>query len=354
MGKASGLMSNPPFSMLDLDTMPKAELHLHLEGAPRWSTLRSAHFQHYGVELPKTPPWYASDFRFANFSAFQALFKQYIHPWLQTPNGYAELIQDVIDTLVEQNIRYAEVVCVPALVERHGASLEHFWDTLEAEIERARLQKCIIRVFVGLMRTHSIEDAIYWVQQTRMRASVAGFDLLGDEVGYPAEPFRPALELGKEAGKRLKIHAGEMTGPESIQFAVETLGITQIGHGTSAIRNPEVVALLRERQVTLEMCPTSNERLKNISSYEDHPLLALDELGVLVTVNSDDPTFFGVNLSSELSRLIAERQVSIKHLKRWTQNALRQAIIDESTRSNLMAELEAWCPIEGDQLLEYV
>ena len=153
------------------------------------------------------------------------------------------------------------------------------------------------------------------------------------------------MELGQEAGKRLKIPAGEMTGPESIQFAVETLGITQIGHGTSAMRNPEVVALLRERQVTLEMCPTSNERLRNVSSYNDHPLLALDDLGVLVTINSDCPTYFGVNLSGELSRLSTGRQVTIRQLKRWTQNGARQAMLDESTRSNLMAELEAWCLI---------
>lgn len=330
--------------MVNLATMPKAELHLHLEGAARWSTVRLAHHRHYGTELPKRPPWLAPHFRFANFSRFQALFKQYIHPWLQASSGYAELIRDVVDGLLEQNIRYAEVVCVPSLVERHGASLGHFWDLLESEIERARVQQCIIRVFVGLMRTHPIEEAIVWVKRTRSLPLVAGFDLLGDEVGYPAEPFRLAFELAKEAGKRVKIHAGEMTGPEHIQMAVETLGITQIGHGTSAIQSPEVVALLSERQVILEMCPTSNERLSNVSCYQDHPILALDDLGVLVTVNSDDPTFFGTTLSDELSRLMVERQATVTDVKRWTQNAFRRAILAESTRLQLLAELAAWRP----------
>lgn len=331
--------------MLNLDTMPKAELHLHLEGAPRWSTVCSAHYQHYSRELSHSPPWHVSSFRFNNFGAFQALFKQYIHPWLQTPDGYAELIHDVVDSLLVQNIRYAEIVCAPSLVEHHGASLSCFWDVLTAQIERARHQNCIIRIFVGLIRTHSVEEAIHWVKQTRTLSVVAGFDLLGNEVGYPAEPFRAAFDLAREAGKHLKIHAGEMTGPDSIRFAVETLGITQIGHGTSAIQSPEVVTLLRERQVTVETCPTSNERLRNVSSYQEHPLLALDDLGVLVTVNSDDPTFFGVNLNDELARLVEERQATVMDLKRWTQNALRRAILDESTRSHFMAELEAWSPI---------
>lgn len=330
--------------MLDLSTMPKAELHIHLEGAPRWSTVRLAHKRHYGTELPEIPPWYASDFRFNQFAEFQALFKQYIHPWLQTPTGYAELVDDVVEGLLAQNIRYAEVVCVPSLVERRGASLEQFWAILEAAVERARAQNCILRIFVGLMRTHPVDEASFWVKQTRMLPIVAGFDLLGDEVGWPATPFRPAFELAKEAGKRIKVHAGEMTGPENVQIAVETLGITQIGHGTSAIRDPEVVALLRDRQVTVEMCPTSNEKLGNISTYQDHPIFALDSAGVPVTVNSDDPLFFSLNLTDELSRLMVERQATLEDLKSWTRNAFHRAILDEATRSRFLSELETWYP----------
>lgn len=329
-------------SMLHLSTMPKAELHLHLEGAARWSILRQAHQRHYGTELPKTPPWYKPNFRFANFGKFQALFKQYIHPWLQTPTGYAELIHDVVDSLLSQNIRYAEIVCVPSLVEQHGTSLEHFWSLLEAELERACGQNCSIRIFAGLMRTQGVDDAIAWVKQMRSHPLVAGFDLLGDEVGWPATPFKQAFELARESGKRVKVHAGEMTGPHSIKTAVETLGITQIGHGISAVQNPEVVALLRDRGVILEMCPTSNERLGNIPSYQDHPIFTLDEAGVAVTVNSDDPTFFGLNLTDELLRLMTERQATLSDLKRWTQNAFQHAILDESIRKRLIVELETW------------
>lgn len=330
--------------MFDLSTMPKAELHLHLEGAPRWPSLRKAHQQHYGAKLPEVPPWYTPDFRFAHFGEFQALFRQYIHPWLQTPNGYAELIQDVVDSLIAQNIRYAEVNFSPSMAERHGVSLNQVWDTLTAELERARTHNCIIRIFVGLMRSHGVGEAIIWVKRTQSIDIVAGYDLHGDEIGWPADQFKPAFDLARTAGKRVKVHAGEMTGPDSIRIAIEQLGITRIGHGTSAIQNPDVVALLCDRKVTVEACPTSNERLQNVASYQDHPIFALDAAGVAVTVNSDDPTFFGCNLTDELSRLTTERQATPQDLKRWTQNAFQQAILDEVTRSRFLAELEAWCP----------
>lgn len=323
-------------------TLPKAELHLHLEGAPRWSTLRRAHQRYYGVALPEVPPWYAPEFRFAHFGEFQSLFRRYIHPWLQTPNGYCELIRDVVDGLLEQGVRYAEINIAASLVEHHGASLDGVWQSFEEELERAKTQGTVIRPFVGLMRNHGVETAIAWVKKMRSLEVVAGFDLQGDEVGWPAEQFLPALDLARDAGKRVKVHVGEMTGPVHIRRAVEQLGVEQIGHGTSAIHDKDVVNLLCDRGVTVEVCPTSNERLGYVSSYSAHPILSLDEAGVIVTVNSDDPTFFGVTLTDELFRLATERQVSLSVIKRWMENAFRRAILDEITRQKYLSELDDW------------
>lgn len=332
------MLSDRP--MQPLSHLPKAELHLHLEGAPRWSTLRAAHQRYYGRVLPDQPPWYAPQFRFSHFGEFQALFQQYIHPWLQTPTGYAEVIRDVVDSLIAQNIRYAEVNFAPSMVARHGASLSQVWEWLAAEIERARSHRCIIRIFVGLMRPHGVEDAITCVKETRSLDLVAGYDLQGNEVDWPVDRFQPAFDLARSAGKRVKVHAGEMTGPESIRIAVEQMGITQIGHGTSAVQDPAVVELLRDRQVTVEACPTSNERLGNVASYQGHPLFELDRAGVAVTVNSDDPTFFGVTLTDELSRLMQERQATLTDIKRWMRNAFQAALLDDQTRQEFLHELD--------------
>ena len=326
----------------DLASMPKAELHLHLEGAPRWSTLRHALHRHRGITLPESPPWYEPKFRFASFDQFRALFHRYIHPWLQTPVGYNELICDVVDSLLEQHIRYAEIDFYAASVERVGASLDQVLAILEAEVERANAQGSVLKIFLGINRHDGVENAAFWVQRLISAPVICGVDLHGSEVGWPADLFKAALAPVREMGKKIKSHAGEMVGPEAIRAAVEGLGVRQIGHAVSAIQDPAVVELLRDRKVVVEMCPTSNERLQYISSYQDHPIFDLDAAGVAVTVNSDDPTCFGSNLTNELSRLIVERGATLADLKRWTQNAFRYALIEEETLTPILSDLNTW------------
>ncbi len=125
----------------------------------------------------------------------------------------------------------------------------------------------------------------------------------------------------RAAGKKIKAHAGEMDGLASIRAAVEGLGVTQIGHGTSAMEDADLIQLLIERNIVLEMCPSSNEKLGNIQRYDDHQILALDAAGVNLTINSDDPSLFGVHLTDEMMRLVTERGVAIADLVRWTRNA---------------------------------
>jgi adenosine deaminase len=330
----------------NLSSMPKAELHIHLEGAPRWSTLRQALDRHKGIDLPDSPPWYEPQFRFASFEEFKGLFGKYIHPWLQTPSGYTELIGDVVDSLLEQRIRYGELNFYIPLVERVGISLNSVLALLEAEVERARTQGTVLKIFAGINRDKGVESAIFWIQRVLSAQVISGFDLHGSEVDWSAELFKEAFAPVFEVGKKIKVHAGEMEGPQSIRAAVEELGVDQIGHGTSAIQDPEVVSLLRDRKVVLEMCPTSNERLGNISSYQDHPILELDAAGVAVTVNSDDPIFFGYNLTSEMARLMSERGATVTDLVRWTRNAFKKAILDEETRSTFLIELDTWLQCE--------
>lgn len=327
--------------LLALAQMPKAELHLHLEGAPRWSTLREALHRHHRWELPQTPPFHAPDFRFADFDEFKGCFRNYIYPWLQTKRGYAELMEDVVDSLVEQRIRYVELNFNLATVDLLNLDLETVLEQLAASVATAGDRGTIIRIIVGIDRGQGSENARSAVQRLIPYPLISGFDLHGLETPETrADRFQDAWVIAQEAGRKVKVHAGEMEGPASIHAAVATAGITQIGHGTSAIESPEVVNLLLERGVVLEMCPTSNERLGNVASYQTHPILDLDQAGVKVTVNSDDPTWFGVNLTQEMERLVRDRQVSLDCLARWTRNAFEVAIADEEMRSQFFTELE--------------
>lgn len=324
-----------------ISQMPKAELHLHFEGAPRWATLREALYRHYGMTLPVTPTWYAPEFRFS-YPEFSKAFRDYIHPWLQTTTGYAELIHDVVDSLLEQNIRYAEINFNVRLVEIMGHTLPAIWELLEAEVERAQAEGLTIKIFAGISRDKGVEQAIDWVNRILPVPIISGFDLHGLEVGWPADLFREAFAPVQAAGKKLKVHAGEMAGAESIRAAIESLNPAQIGHGISAVQDPAVIELLRSSQIIVEMCPTSNEKLNNISTYQTHPIFDLDAAGVSVTVNSDDPTFFGYTLTLELTRLVIERQATLTDLARWTSNAFKTAILDDVTRTALLLELDNW------------
>ncbi|AFY84826.1 adenosine deaminase family protein [Oscillatoria acuminata] len=341
--------SEPNRILVALAQMPKAELHLHLEAAPRWSTLREALHRHHGRELPQTPLFHAPDFRFADFDEFKGCFRHYIYPWLQTKRGYAELMEDVVDSLVEQRIRYVELNFNVATVDLLKLDLETVLEQLAASVATAGDRGTTIRIIAGIDRSQGSENARLQVQRLIPYPLISGFDLHGLETPETrADRFQDAWATAKEAGRKVKVHAGEMDGPASIYAAVATAGITQIGHGTSAIESPEVVNLLLERGVVVEMCPTSNERLGNVSSYQNHPILALDEAGVKVTVNSDDPTWFGLNLTQEMQRLIRDRQVSLDCLTRWTRNAFEVAIADDAMRSQFFTELQTWqqthCP----------
>jgi adenosine deaminase len=129
----------------EISDMPKTELHIHLEGAARWSTIRRVLYQHNGIMLPELPSLYYPEFRFADFAEFKDCFRRYIHPWLRTSSGYAELINDVVDSLIEQRIRYVELNCNLAYVEQFGALLEKVLQLLESAVERAQEQGTVIR-----------------------------------------------------------------------------------------------------------------------------------------------------------------------------------------------------------------
>jgi adenosine deaminase len=201
----------------------------------------------------------------------------------------------------------------------------------------------MIKLIAGVSRNQSPELVSQWVNQLLDYPIISGFDIHGLETPEThADLFREAFAPAREAGKKIKAHAGEMDGPESIRSAVEKLGVNQIGHGTSAIQDADVVQLLIDRAVVVEMCPTSNQRLRNIPSYHQHPIVALDAAGVAVTVNSDDPSLFGMNLTDEMMRLITERKVAIADLIRWTRNAFNCAVVDAETRASLHTQLESW------------
>lgn len=327
--------------MIDLAGMPKAELHLHLEASVGWEVLRGALHRHTGEEYPESPHWLEPDFRFNSWDDFRQLFRDYIGPWVSTPTGYAELIPEIGNLLIAQNIRYAEVNVCPNVFTRSNIETAMVLDLLGEEAERAAGQGTIIRWIAGLNREEGIEVTGGWVDELLDSPVISGFDLHGTEPGWPAELFTDVFAPVVECGKKLKMHAGEMAGPEYVRAAVEA-GSTQIGHGTSAVQDPGTMEMLRDRNIVIEVCPTSNERLRHIPNYGTHPICEMEEGGVKITLNSDDALFFGPDLTGEMARMVAERGTNASALARWTRNAIDVALIDDAERNQFLTELDAW------------
>jgi adenosine deaminase len=326
--------------------MPKAELHLHLEASVEWNVVRDALHRHTGDEYPESPFWLEPDFRFASWDDFRQLFRDYIGPWVAAPTGYAELIPAIGDLLVGQNIRYAEVNVGLNVFGRANVEPEMVLDLLGAEAERAAGRGTTIRWIGGVNREEGTEVTASWIQKVFHSPVISGFDLHGTEPGWPADLFTDVFAPVVEAGKKLKMHAGEMAGPDYIRAAVE-VGSTQIGHGTSAVQDPGTMAMLRDRDIVVEVCPTSNERLRNIPNYGEHPICEMEEGGVKITLNSDDALFFGPDLTGEMARMIAERGTTAATLARWMRNAIEVALIEEEERQRFLADLDAWLADQG-------
>jgi aminodeoxyfutalosine deaminase len=164
---------------------------------------------------------------------------------------------------------------------------------------------------------------------------VVGFGVGGDEFGCPAEELRPAFEQAAAAGLCRFVHAGEVGGPESVREAVEVLGAQRIGHGVSSIRDPELVALLAEKNICLDICPASNLFTRAVALYEDSPWKRLAAAGVPVTIGSDDPGFFGAWLDDELARCAEVWKLTAGDLRGLMLTAARHAFQPEAKRAEL-------------------
>jgi aminodeoxyfutalosine deaminase len=325
--------------------LPKVELHLHLEGSVRPETLR---------ELARNKSWVrrevtkwiskrrAQRFHYGDFKGFLDAFGV-ITLLLKTPEDYALSTTRLVEWLAAQNVRYAEVILAVGVLLWKKQSVEETFDAVAraAEQARARTGVRINWIFDSIRHfgADHTREVLSWAIQLRERGVVA-FGIGGNEAGGPAELFTDIFREAREAGLRLTAHAGEAVGPESIRQAVELLGAERIGHGLTAIQDPEVMALLRDRRIPLEVCPTSNVATGLVARLEDHPLPRFIKAGLVVTLNSDDPAMFGTSLTEEFVRSARAFSLSREQIVGLCENAFRSSFLPEHDKSELLREFQ--------------
>jgi adenosine deaminase len=314
------------------------ELHVHLEGATRPETLLKL-AQRHGITLPAdTVEGIQAWYRFSDFSHFIAVYLQ-ISECIREPEDIEVLTREFLQGQADQNIRYSEVTYTPFTHFKHKGL--PFEDQLTA-INRARAwAEAELGVTMNLVLDVPRDvDPAYglmtadWVIEN-IGNGVVALGLGGMEQGFPPERFAEAFQRALEAGVPCVPHAGETVGPESIWSALQVCQATRIGHGVRCMEDPALVDLLAERQIPLEVCPTSNICLGVFERFEDHPLPRMLEAGLYVTLNSDDPPMFNTSLTEEFIHASETFGFDVGTIEQFTFNALRASLLPHSTRAQM-------------------
>jgi aminodeoxyfutalosine deaminase len=295
--------------------LPKAELHLHLEGSVEPETLQELD--------PATPlDELRAIYQYADFDAFLKAFGA-VGKRLRSPEDYALVTRRLLERLAAQNVRYAEIILAAGVVLWKGQEFAPIFDAVAAAAVDSPVE---VRWIFDAVRQFGVEPAMQvarWAAERRNRGVVA-FGIGGSEARGPAEWFGDVFRWAHSAGLRRTAHAGEGTTPQSIWAALE-LGAERIGHGISAIDDPALLAHLRDRAIPLEICITSNLVTGVVRRIEDHPVRRLFDAGVPITLNTDDPAMFHCTLAGEFEIAARAFGFSAAELRGIAENSFRYA-----------------------------
>lgn len=322
--------------------MPKVELHLHLEGAIPVPTLWQLIEQHGGDPVIKTEAQLVDRFTYRNFAHFIETWT-WMNGFLRTTDDFTFAAEAVAGHLASQNIVYAETSFSPSDFRRHGLVPQSIALAIRAGLDRVDGVK--VPLIVDLVRDRGPEGAaqtLAAIKDVSAEAGIIGIGIGGSEGTHPPEQFAEVYRDARDSGFRLTAHAGEAAGPESVWGAIRSLGVERIGHGIRSVEDPSLVAYLAERQIPLEVCPTSNLRTGVVANWERHPVLDLIDAGALVTINTDDPTMFEVSLVGEFSNLEQRLGLDDAALERLSLGAVEGSWADDETRADLAGRIEDW------------
>jgi adenosine deaminase/aminodeoxyfutalosine deaminase len=326
--------------------LPKAELHLHMEGTILPSTLVELSARH--DSRPRTLPEAESLYRFTDFTGFLEAFKA-VTRLLIGPEDYELAAWRMMEHLAEQGVVHAEVfisVGVVYLFRNHDpAVFEPIFAGLERARERGRRELGLSLYWIfDAVRHFSLEEAsrvfLKAIELKPAFPSIIGIGLGGDERQTGSEPFRELYAAAAAAGLRLTNHAGETTGPEAIREAL-AIGSERIGHALSAIKDFYLLQDLKERGIPLELNPTSNVRTGVCSSFAQHPLRRYFDQGLLVSLNSDDPAFFGSDLANEYLLAHTLQGFTREELRLLAANSIRSSFLPATEKSAWLTQIDS-------------
>ena len=287
------------------ERLPKVELHLHLEGAiphaALWEVIRK-----YGGDAD-VPDLAALERRFTyrDFSHFLEVWT-WKNGYLREYDDFTWIAEAVARDLAAQNIRYVEAFYSPVDFWRQGLETQGITEAIRTGLDRVAETR--VSLVADLVRNYGAErgartlDELIDVQDL----GVLGIGIGGQELGFPPGPFREVFAQARDRGLRTSAHAGEADGSESVWGAIRELEVDRIGHGVRAQEDPALIDHLAAGGTHVEVCPLSNLRTGVVAELHDHPVRRYFDLGIPISINTDDPKMFGNSLAEELELLTAQ------------------------------------------------
>ncbi|NDJ61306.1 MAG: adenosine deaminase [Chloroflexi bacterium] len=332
-------------------SMPKIDLHRHLEGSLRLETLLSIALEH-NITLPRfdveglRPFVQVMPGEPRSWRRFLGKF-QTLRMFYRSEAIIKRVTSEVVADAAADNVKYMELRFTPQALNNlmqcdHAQVVA--W-VCEAAKATAHANGIRVRLILSMNRHESVEvgqKVLHAALHNHCDDGVVGIDLAGQEDGYPVHPFRALFEEAKAAGIGVTIHAGEWAGAESVRAAIEVLAADRIGHGIRIVEDPDLVALIAEREIALEVCPTSNVDSGAVARLSEHPLPKLYAQNVKTTINTDDPLVSNITLSEELINIITHTSLTLDDIKQHQIIAARAAFMSVTEREALVAQFEQW------------
>jgi adenosine deaminase len=320
--------------------LPKAELHLHIEGTLE-PELMFALAERNGVDLPYADvDAVRSAYEFSDLQSFLDIYYAGAAV-LRTREDFVELASAYLDRARAQGVRHVELFFDPQTHTGRGIDIGTVIDGLSAALDDARrhgmsgaLIMCFLRHLSGEAAEKTLAEALPYVDR------LLGVGLDSSELGHPAEKFAAVYATAREHGLIPVAHAGEEGDPSYVWAALDILGVRRVDHGVRSLEDPALVARLRDERIPLTVCPLSNVALRVVDSLADHMLPAMLEAGLLVSINSDDPAYFGGYVGDNYAAAAVELGLDRDTLAEIARNSFRSAFIDENRRSQLIAEVD--------------
>jgi len=331
-------------SPVERSPLPKVDLHRHLEGSVRLATIAEL-AEHGAIPLPSDPAQLrrlvtvqpgdpATHAHFlSRFVAIRQVF--------QTEDIIRRVAAEAVEDARLDGVRHLELhVTPPALAEAGGFAFEDVLRWVWQSGSAAAGDELSLGLVVSLNRHEPLALAESVVTAVSQAEGVVAFDLAGDEAAHDAAPFTELLAQAKRRGRSVSVHAGEWAGAGSVRQAVEVLGADRIAHGVRAMEDRDTVLMARQRGIPFAVCLTSNVQSGVVSDYEQHPLPAMIQAGLQVSLNTDDPAVSGIRLSDEYQTAMEKLGLSLESLQMLVLAAAQSAFLPTKPKAALLADLQ--------------